>query len=96
MRQKRRVADSGWISFKHDSRKTENQERKPSAIAEDTQQRFISKRLSHLQHIKDVTMGKKLLLPAKSKLITELTSRNSLYGQRVQDFVWVIFGDGNF
>lgn len=37
----------------------ENQEGKLSAAAEDTRQQFIRKQLSHLQHIKDVTQGKK-------------------------------------
>lgn len=63
----------------------ENQEGKLSAAVEDTRQQFIRKQLSHLQHIKDVTLKKKkkkLYFPAKSELITVLTGKTSLNSPR--------------
>lgn len=63
----------------------ENQEAKLSAAAEHARQQFIRKQLSHLQHIKDVTQKKKKEkkhFPAKSELITVLTSKTSFNSLR--------------
>lgn len=64
----------------------ENQEAKLSAAAEHARQQFIRKQLSHLQHIKDVTQKKKKKkkkhFPAKSELITVLTSKTSFNSLR--------------
>lgn len=63
MRQKRRVADSAWISFQHDSRRRESGGKAELSNRGHEAKQFIRKQFSHLQHIKEVTQGKKAVFP---------------------------------